>query len=311
MFTRFKKIARFASCTALLSSVAYADEVQKPKRQMPFELTTNVTYSQLNYNMKTQADSILKWRDSSGLGFDGEIAKNFTNKFRGVAKFSYASLAGGVMSDYDLENAYPYGAGIFSETKRMTGQNFSWALLGGYNHINNEKHRLTFLFGYEGRSLILDPRGINQVGAENGGVGFVVEDKNILTQNVKAQLHGLQIGVDYLKNISDDYRIGATASAFLPLYYRSEQYNWGYGNNGHDWRMESTKFGQMGGLSLKLQNQIKISRSVWWNIYAFGNVLAINKPTEVDRRSDKDTRSDTSKNVTLTQFGIGTGFTFE
>jgi hypothetical protein len=83
MFSHFKKIARFASCTALLSYTSYADDVTKPKRKMPFELTTNLTYSTVNYNMKTNADSILKWRDSSGFGGDIEVAKNFKEKFRG------------------------------------------------------------------------------------------------------------------------------------------------------------------------------------------------------------------------------------
>jgi hypothetical protein len=219
------------------------------------------------------------------------------------------------MSDYDMENLYP-DAGVFSETTRMTGENLSWALLGGYNLINNQKHRFTLLAGYEGRQVAFDPSNSYQVSANNvpSLLPNIPNDVSFFPgtmQNVQAELHGVQIGVDYLKNVSEDYRIGATVSAFLPLYYMSKQYNWGYGNNDYDWRMENTNFGEMGGLSLKLQNQMKVTQGIWWNIYVFDNALAVNKPTEVDRRGDQDFNSARGKNVVLTQFGIGTGFTFE
>lgn len=283
-----------------------------PNSKAGFEVNTNFTFSKLDYNIVTGADSILKWRDSSGLGVDFSIAKitDFGNKF--IFSYQNAKLSGGAMSDYDMENCYPQ-CGIFSEATTMSGtaQNYSIGYEDlKYSDIDKD---ISWLFGYEYRTLELNPSNIYQVVYDplslTGGPSSV-QYSSKQSQNTQVTMHGIQLGAIYKKKLSSSNNLIFSGELFLPISFESKQYNWGYGNSsGYDWKLE--KSGIVGyGLRGKIQNQIKLSSTTWWNIYTFADITSIGSSTHTNRISGIERNNGVTKDIKIYRFGIGTGLTF-
>ena len=276
------------------------------------EVTTNFTFSKIDYNITTAADSILKWRDSSGLGVDLSIAKvtDLGNKF--ILSYQKSNLSGGAMSDYDMENCYPE-CGVFSEATKMSGSAQSYSI--GYEslkHSDSEKD-ISWLFGYEYRNLELNPSNVYQVVYDplsvTGG-GSDVGYRSAQSQNTKVTMHGFQIGAIYKKKFSTSNNLIFSGELFLPISFVSEQYNWGYGNrSGYDWKLD--KSGIAGyGLRGKIQNQIRLSSTTWWNIYTFADITSIGSAIHTNRIAGVEKNNGLSKDIKIYRFGIGTGLTF-
>ena len=299
-----------------IDSNAHQQTTILPISKAGIEVNTNFTFSKIDYNITTGADSILKWRDSSGLGIDFSIAKitDFGNKF--IFTYQNTKLSGGTMSDYDMENLYPT-AGIFSEATKMSGSAQNYSL--GYevlDYSGSEKD-ISWLFGYEYRTLELNPSNIYQVVYDPSGlttnthtaqtsVGYSSKQ----SQNTKVIMHGIQLGAIYKKKFANSNNLIFSGELFLPLSFESKQYNWGYGNsNGYDWKLENS--GITGyGLRGKIQNQIRLSSTTWWNIYTFADMTSIGSSIQTNRISGIEKNNGVSKDIKIYRFGIGTGLTF-
>lgn len=289
-------------------------EIQNIPPQIPrvskagTEVTTNFTFSKIDYNITTAADSILKWRDSSGLGVDFSIAKvtDYGNKF--ILSYQKTNLSGGAMSDYDMANCYSK-CGTFSEATKMSGSAQSYSI--GYEslkHSDSEKD-ISWLFGYEYRTLELNPSNIYQIVYDpTSGSGVSYSSKQ--WQNTKVAMHGVQLGAIYKKKLSTSNNLIFSGELFLPISFVSEQYNWGYANrSGYDWKLE--KSGIVGyGLRGKIQNQIRLSSTTWWNIYTFADITSIGSSMHTYRIAGVEKNNGTSKDIKIYRFGIGTGLTF-
>ena len=281
-----------------------------PISKAGIEVNTNFTFSKLDYNIVTTADSILKWRDSSGLGVDFSIAKvtDFGNKF--IFSYQKTNLSGGAMSDYDMENCYPQ-CGIFSEATQMSGSAQNYSI--GYESLkySDFEKDVSWLFGYEHRTLELNPSNMYQVAydpSSTGGSPLVYTSKE--SQNTKVSMHGIQLGAVYKKKFGDSNNLIFSGELFLPLSFESQQYNWGYGNGGgYDWILE--KSGIVGyGLHGKIQNQIRLSSTTWWNIYTFAEMTSIGASMHTNRISGVAKNNGFTKDIKVYRFGIGTGLTF-
>ena len=289
-------------------------EIQNIPPQIPrvskagTEVTTNFTFSKIDYNITTAADSILKWRDSSGLGVDLSIAKvtDRGNKF--ILSYQKTNLSGGAMSDYDMANCYPKW-GIFSEATKMSGSAQSYSI--GYESLKHSDSNkdISWLFGYEYRNLELNPSNMYQVVYDPTSVS-AVSYRSAQSQNTKVTIHGLQIGAIYKKKFSTSNNLIFSGELFLPISFVSEQYNWGYENrSGYDWKLD--KSGIAGyGLRGKIQNQIRLSSTTWWNIYTFADITSIGSAIHTNRMSGVEKNNGLSKDIKIYRFGIGTGLTF-
>ena len=283
-----------------------------PTSKSGIEVTTNFTFSTLDYNIITSANSILKWRDSSGLGVDFSIAKvtNFGNKF--IFSYQKTNLSSGTMSDYDMENCYPQ-CGIFSEATQMSGFSQNYSI--GYESLkySGSEKDVSWLFGYQYQTLELNPSNIYQVvydPSSTMGSSSSVGYSSKQSQNTKVIMHGIQLGAVCKKKFSNSNNLIFSGELFLPLSFESKQYNWGYGNSsGYDWKLE--KNGIVGyGLRGKIQNQVRLSSTTWWNIYTFVDIASIGSSTHTNRISGVDTNNGISKVIKIYRFGIGTGLTF-
>jgi hypothetical protein len=279
--------------------------------KIPFEINANLTYSQLNYNMLTYADSILKWRDTKGFGGDLSITANITNKFSVIGGFSQTKLSGGVMSDYDMANSYP-NSGVFSESQNMSGNIKNISFLLGYDFKTNLKNKFTGLIGFRQYNLTLNPENIYKVGIYiNKSIGTLNYHEG-QSQNAKMVIKGLQIGFNYEHRSSENHNYSVFTSVFLPTNFSSTQYNWGYNTDGEwDWKLSSSGVEPFEnfGLNVKLQSQVKVTQNIWWNYYAFLNTIMMKSSTEVDRKNNGATiyTVGNAKNARMNQFGIGTG----
>ncbi len=283
--------------------------------KIPFEINANLTYSQLNYNMLTYADSILKWRDTKGFGGDLSVTANITNKFSVIGGFSQTKLSGGVMSDYDMANSYP-NSGVFSESQSMSGNIKNISFLLGYDFKTNLKNTFTGLIGFRQYNLALNPTNIYQVQVNldnnTAGLGYY----GGASQDTKMVTKGLQIGFNYERRTSENHNYSVFTSVFLPTNFSSVQYNWGYNDDEQwDWKLNNSGIEPFEnfGLNVKLQSQVKVSQNIWWNYYAFLNTIMVKSSTEVDRKNNGATiyTIGNAKNARMNQFGIGTGISFK
>lgn len=287
-----------------------------PISKAGIEVNTNFTFSKLDYNIITSADSILKWRDSSGLGVDFSIAKvtDFGNKF--IFSYQNTKLSGGTMSDYDMENCYPQ-CGIFSEATQMSGFSQNYSI--GYESLkySGSEKDVSWLFGYEYRTLELNPSNIYQVVYDPSGLTTNthtaqtgVGHSSKQSQNTKVVMHGIQLGAIYKKKFSNSNNLIFSGELFLPLSFESKQYNWGYGNSsGYDWKLENSGIAGYG-LRGKIQNQVRLSSATWWNIYTFADMTSIDSSMHANRISGVEKNNGVSKDIKIYRFGIGTGLTF-
>jgi len=291
-----------------IDSNAHQQTTVLPISKAGIEVNTNFTFSKIDYNIVTSADSILKWRDSSGLGVDFSIAKitDFGNKF--IFTYQNTKLSGGAMSDYDMENLYPT-KGVFSEATKMSGTAENYSI--GYevlDYSGSEKD-VSWLFGYEYRTLELNPSNIYQVVYDppsSSSVGYSEKQ----SQNTKAIMHGIQLGAIYKKKFANSNNLIFSGELFLPLSFESKQYNWGYGNSsGYDWKLENSGIAGYG-LRGKIQNQIRLSSTTWWNIYTFADMTSIGSSMDTNRISGVEKNNGVSKDIKIYRFGIGTGLTF-
>ncbi len=299
--------------TKKLSRIELAQNIHiEQKRNI--ELTTNFTLSKLDYNIITAADSILKWRDSVGAGIDFSISKNLNNAGnKMIINYRNIRFSNGTMSDYDMENGYP-SYGIFSESTKVDGTMNVASIVNEILTFSNSQSDTSFSFGYEYRTLQLNPSSVYQViycpncSSTNSGVYYSPNQ----TQNTKVTMHGIQLGASHKRKTSANHNLIFSGEVFMPISFVSEQYNWGYQNNdgGYDWKLSTGDFGSGYGLRGKIQNQVRISQNAWWNIYTFAEITSINSPLDTNRRNKVVTNNGNAKDVKIYQFGIGTGLTF-
>jgi len=283
--------------------------------KIPFEINANLIYSQLNYNIITYADSILKWRDAKGLGGEFYATANITNKFSVIGGFSQSKLSGGVMSDYDMANSYP-NSGVFSESQSMSGNIKNISFLLGYDFKTNLKNTFTGLIGFRQYNLALNPENVYKVGIYTNKSTGTLNYHEGQSQNTKMTTRGLQIGFNYERRTSENHNYNIFTSIFLPTNFSSTQYNWGYNQDGQwDWKLISSGIEPFEnfGLNVKLQSQVKVSQNIWWNYYVFLNTIMMKSSMEVDRKNNGATiyTLGNAKNAKMNQFGIGTGISFK
>ena len=283
--------------------------------KLPFEITANITYSAANYNILSNANSILKWRDSKGFGSEFSTTANLTNKFSITGSIANTKLNGGAMSDYDLANVYPDG-GTFSENTDMSGNIRNISLFLGYDLKNTPKNTFTGLLGFRQYNLTFNPTDLYQVSVDKNSNTGTFNYLAGASQTTTMVIKGLQIGFNYEHKTSENHNYSIFTSVFLPTHFSSKQYNWGYNTDGKwDWKLSSTGMEpfQNFGLNVKLQSQVKVARNIWWNYYAFLNTIRVKSATEVDRKNNGATINiiGDATNARMNQFGIGMGVSFK
>lgn len=279
---------------------------ETPEKSKIFSTDLSLEYAKVDYNMVTTADSILKWRDSKGFGTNIQENIHFGKNFKLMINHIYTKLSGGKMSDYDMENAYDYGLGAFSEATRMTGKYEAY----GINFSQKINNNFSLISGLEMKSLKLNPKNVyqlyvNETNSE-ASIGYDPEE----SQNTNVKMYGVNLGVDYNKKM-ENHEYGATFVAFVPFRYESLQYNWGYQNtNGWDWKASSERPTQGSvGFSAKLYNRFVISKEedVWLNVYTFLDTVKIKDAKEIDRKQNNEKLVGNIKNAKLTRMGVGIG----
>ncbi len=278
------------------------------KSKPNIEINANITFSTLDYNVVTATNSVLKWRDSVGLGGDISIAKVMDSGNKLIAAYKGTSLSGGTMSDYDMANIYPV-AGVFSETEKMTGSFSSYSLAYEKTNASQNFIDVSWLFGYEYRNLQLNPSGVYQVVYDPTNVagGSLVGYDSGESQNVKVSMQGFKFGSAYKIKTSQTSNLTLSTEAFLPIAFESKYYNWGYGNS-NGWDMRISLKGLAGyGLSGKIQHQIDISSKASWNIYTFAEITSIASSAIAIRQVDVTYSNGKSNDIKLYRFGLGTG----
>ncbi len=283
------------------------------RKKPNIEINTNFTFSKIDYNVVTAANSVLKWRDSSGFGLDLSLAKvtDYGNKF--IASYKNTSLSGGVMSDYDMKNMYPI-AGVFSETTKMTGTSKNYSLAYESAHHTANASDISWLLGYEYRTLHFNPSDVYQIAydstATNDYGGSQVSYNSGQSQSTKVSMHGVKLGTSYKAKLSDTNNLIFSTEAFIPISFISQQYNWGYGNSS-GWDSQMKNIGIAGyGLGGKIQNQVALSSSVWLNLYTFAEITSIASSKMTNRIANISQSNGKTNDIKFYRFGIGTGLTF-
>lgn len=245
-----------------------------------------------------------------GVGLDITGAMNVNRRAdRLLANYRAVRLNGGTMSDYDMENCYP-SCGIFSEATQMSGSMQTASLAYEFLAISNAKKDVTFSVGYEYRSLELNPSNLYQVYYFDSSTNGVYYDSG-QNQNTRVKVHGLQLGSSYKNKISENHNLIFSGEVFIPFSFESKQYNWGYNNDGdYDWKMSKSGARVGYGLRAKIQNQVKLSHKVWWNIFTFAEMTSINAPLAQNRYGSTIVNNGYAKDVKIFHYGIGTGLTF-
>ncbi len=287
----------------------------KPKsiqQDKPFNLSLAYEYSNLDYSMLTTADSVLKWRDSRGKGIAiSFIEKNKDEKTQSLLRVNlkYTSLSGGQMSDYDIKNTYSLNKpGIFSETESITGNYLKLQILDIVPIEAYKNSVISFISGFELQNLNLDPVGIYQIVQQQSNVRYSSGD----FQNVKMKTFGLNLGLRYKLDTSNDGNYFALqVQTFLPYYFSSKQYNWGYNLDGdYDWKLESRGFSTMKNsrsISLRAESVQKINNDISLNLYAFAESFKFKNLDEIDRKAGIVEYVGKTKYAQISNIGLGLG----
>jgi hypothetical protein len=292
--------------------------LKSKSQNQPFYLNLAYEYSNLDYSMLTAADSVLKWRDLRGRGVALSFIEKKDEKKQSALRLNlkYANLSGGQMSDYDIKNAYHWNApGVFSETEKMTGDYLKLQFLAT-TPLNVYKNSvLSFIGGLEAQNLNLDPNGVYQIYQGDTNVTYYNGD----SQNVKMKTFGLNLGLRYkLETSPDGNYFAVQVQTYLPYYFSSKQYNWGYNIDGdYDWKLQSRGFSTMKNsrtLLLRLESVQKISKDISLNFYAFAESFKLKNLNEFDRNNPRLPANSgvvyfgNTKYTQLSTIGFGLGF---
>ncbi len=277
------------------------------------EVKIGLEFSNLNYNMLTAADSVLRWADSRGSGANIELTQNLNQKYKFAFRFSRQNLKGGSMMDDDIQNH----GGIFSQSDSMSGNytKIQALVFKKLDYQFNPKLKSFFIFGLEQKKLNLYPTNGYQLtlGHNDIPANTYYLDKN--TQTAKMLAKGLNIGLNYELELSNVNTIGLEIVAFLPLLIESSQHDWGYNNtNGFDWQMRLSGLKALKNsrsYAIKIEEKHKINDNYWLSVYVFSEVMKINNPYEIDRKNNKVVRTYKSQNIEFFNFGIGTSLSIK
>jgi hypothetical protein len=285
-------------------------------QNLSFNLNLAYEYSNLDYSMLTFADSVLKWRDLRGRGINLSFVEKADEKKQSTLRLNlkYANLSGGQMSDYDIKNAYHWNVpGVFSETEKMTGDYLKLQFLATTPLDVYKNSILSFIGGFEVQNLNLNPTGAYQIYQGDTNVTYYNGD----SQNVKMKTFGVNLGLRYkLETSPDGNYFAVQVQTYLPYYFSSKQYNWGYNNDGdYDWKLQSRGVSAMKNsrtLLLRLESVQKISNDISLNFYAFAESFKLKNLNEFDRNYPEPNSgavyAGDTKYTQLSTIGFGLGF---
>jgi hypothetical protein len=271
------------------------------------EFSIGFEFSNLNYNMLTAANSVLRWADSRGTGMRLELNKDIGDGYKLGFRLAHSELKGGSMIDDDIQNHL----GVFSQSDSMGGNytKIQALVFKKLDYQSNPKLKSFFIFGLEQKKLNLHPKDGYQL-----ILGYIAAlDKN--TQTAKMLAKGLNIGLNYELELSNINTIGFEVVAFLPILIESSQYNWGYNNtNGFDWQMRLSGLKALKNsrsYAIKIEEKHKINDNYWLSLYVFSEVMKVNNAYEIDRKEDKVVGIYQSQNIEFFNFGIGTSLSIK
>ena len=298
----------------ILSVALYADDVSGSNiKKKNYEIETGIGYGNLNYHVDTAANSLLKWRDSSNFQQNLRFKYNITEKFSAGILFENYILAGGEMTDDDLNNLYGTNSGIFNTTRNMKGGGYRFDVYGGYHYYTSGNTDFIGTFGIFLRKYKIKPKGVLQVavlgdfGPDNDS--WVYYD-NENTQHTEISYKGFQLGTEVHHNTSDSSKFIFDIKLTIPLIHKSKQYYWNYGAPDYDWKLEQYSFTKNRGIDLKIENRFRLNERFWWGIYAYYSYMKSTDQDEIDWTGGGYAKVGNANSSELSMMGAGVSLYF-
>jgi hypothetical protein len=130
------------------------------KKKLELEIGGGV--GTFNYKMDTEADSLLKWRDSRSAFSNAKLTYEINSKNKVYLSGQYYTFSGGEMTDDDFNNSNSSFA-AYSNTKTMRGSGYELELGLSTLVIESKTNQFWLLYGISNRDYTMKPKGIMQV----------------------------------------------------------------------------------------------------------------------------------------------------
>ena len=234
-----------------------------------FDLRLGSGIIQSSYQIKTSANSILKWDNIKIFNTFMNLNYNYTNRTAFVLDINYGMVLSGVMTDDDMANSInPTCAAflcsaVYSRTKDIKGTTTTIDFLMKSVVNTFEVSEFSVISGFTYKNFFYKPKGIYQmvINVQPAGATGATNVSDIELQYTNLKVFGPTIGIGF-KRETGYLNFETSLLTFIALYGKSSQTKWGY-----DWFIKDGA-GKIFGIDFNFNIDIRTSENMWFGIGA-------------------------------------------